>query len=107
MGLAPMANQSGNSDKKRFVRGGRSSVRCTLYMAALSASKHNPPLNAFYQRLLAKGKPKKLALIAVARKLLTILNQMAREDGRIWDAKVQDTQSAQETSKEKAAAHRR
>lgn len=80
VGVAPIINQSGNRDKKRRPRGGRSSVRKVLYMAALSASTHNEPLKAFYQRLLKKGKPKKLALIAVARKLLTILNDMARRD---------------------------
>lgn len=86
MGLAPMINQSGQSDKKRPVRGGRSSVRSTLYMAALSATQHNDQLKAFYTRLVGKGKPKKLALIAVARKLLTILNQMARPEGQVWGA---------------------
>lgn len=85
MGLAPMVHQSGNSDKKRAVRGGRSSVRSVLYMAALSATQHNEQLKAFYKRLVAKGKPKKLALIAVARKLLTILNQMARPEGQMWE----------------------
>jgi transposase len=84
VGVAPMANQSGKGDKKRYVRGGRTKARCILYMAALSASQHNPRLKTFYQRLLKKGKPKKLALIAVARKLLTILNDMARYD-RAWD----------------------
>lgn len=85
-GLAPFANQSGNSDKLRRARGGRSLVRKVLYMSALSASQHNPPLKAFYQRLLKKGKPKKLALVAVARKLLTMLNDMAKEDGQDWQA---------------------
>ncbi len=86
IGLAPMMNQSGHSDKKRPIRGGRSSVRCTLYMAALVATQHNDHLKAFYQRLVRQGKPKKLALIAVARKLLLILNQMARPAGQMWDA---------------------
>lgn len=84
VGVAPFANQSGDGDKKRRPRGGRTKARCILYMAALSASQHNPKLKAFYQRLLKKGKPKKVALIAVARKLLTILNDMARYD-RKWD----------------------
>ena len=86
IGLAPLINQSGQSDKKRPVRGGRSSVRSTLYMAALSATEHNDLLKTFYKRLVGKGKPKKLALIAVARKLLTILNQMARPEGQVWEA---------------------
>ena len=85
VGVAPFANQSGMGDKKRRPRGGRSNARCVLYMAALSASQHNPKLKAFYVRLLKKGKPKKVALIAVARKLLLILNDMARYD-RAWDA---------------------
>lgn len=84
VGLAPMSDQSGTKDKKRHPRGGRSACRCVLYMAALSASQHNPKLKAFYNKLLKKGKPKKVALIAVARKLLTILNEMARHD-RSWD----------------------
>ena len=85
IGVAPIANQSGASDKKRKPRGGRGNARSVLYMAALSASQHNPRLKAFYQRLLKKGKPKKVALIAVARKLLITLNEMARYD-RPWDA---------------------
>lgn len=84
IGVAPLANQSGKTDKKRKPRGGRSRVRSTLYMAALSATQHNPILKSFYQRLLKRGKPKKLALIAVARKLLTILNDMARYN-RPWE----------------------
>jgi len=84
VGVAPMANQSGTSDKKRSPRGGRTKARSILYMAALSASQHNSRLQAVYQRLLNKGKPPKVALIAVARKLLTILNDMARHD-RAWD----------------------
>ena len=55
-----------------------------LYMAAVSASVHNRTLRAFYRKLLAKGKPKKVALVAVARKLLLILNEMAKENGRLW-----------------------
>ena len=85
VGVAPFANQSGMGDKKRRPRGGRANARCVLYMAALSASQHNPKLKAFYVRLLKKGKPKKVALIAVARKLLLILNDMARYD-RAWNA---------------------
>ena len=85
VGVAPFANQSGTMDKTRRARGGRSAVRKILYMAAVSASVHNPTLRAFYRKLLAKGKPKKVALVAVARKLLLILNEMAKENGRLWD----------------------
>ena len=64
--------------------GGRATVRSTLYMGALVASRFNPVLRDFYQRLLKAGKPKKVALTACARKLLTILNTMART-GDHWD----------------------
>ena len=66
-----------------MIAGGRATARWALYMAALVASRHNPLLKAFYRRLLAAGKPKMLALIAVARKLLTTLNAMLR-DNRKW-----------------------
>ena len=104
MGLAPMTNQSGKLDKKRPVRGGRSSVRSTLYMAALSAIQHNDKLKAFYKRLVGKGKPKKLAVIAVARKLLTILNQMARPEGQVWNVNHGANRGGEN---KKAAVHRR
>ena len=83
VGVAPIINQSGNSNKKRSVRGGRVIVRRTLYMATLSATRHNPVIKRFYQRLLANGKPKKVALVACMRKLLTILNDMVRR-GEHW-----------------------
>lgn len=78
VGVAPMANQSGKLDKKRGVKGGRSQVRSVLYMAALVAARHNPVIKRFYNRLLRNGKLKKVALVACARKLLTILNDMVR-----------------------------
>jgi transposase len=78
VGVAPLVNQTGKSDKKRPVRGGRSQVRSVLYMAALVATRHNPLIGKFYQRLIGRGKPKKLALVACMRKLLTILNDMVR-----------------------------
>lgn len=78
VGVAPILNQTGKSDKKRPVRGGRSQVRCVLYMAALVATRRNPVIRDFYQRLLRRGKPKKVALVAATRKLLTILNDMVR-----------------------------
>jgi transposase len=83
VGVAPLANDSGERRGKRHIWGGRAKVRCTVYMAALVATKHNPVIKAFYERLLAAGKPKKVALVACIRKLLTILNAMLR-DGSIW-----------------------
>ena len=83
-GLAPLNNDSGNSRGKRTIWGGRSLVRCALYMATLSAVRFNPVIRAFYLRLLAAGKPKKVALTACAHKLLRILNAMART-GQPWD----------------------
>lgn len=77
-GVAPLAQQSGQRDKPRSVFGGRSGVRRVLYMAALVATRHNPQIRAFYRRLLARGKLKKVALVACMRKLLTILNMMVR-----------------------------
>jgi transposase len=82
-GLAPYTRQSGRWRGKSMIGGGRSTVRAATFMAALVASRHNPPLKAFYQRLLAAGKPKMVALIAVARKLLTTLNAILR-DNRPW-----------------------
>jgi transposase len=83
VGVAPLSRDSGTLRGRRFVQGGRASVRAVLYMAALVATKRNPTIAAFYQRLLASGKPKKLALVACMRKLLTILNTMART-GQRW-----------------------
>jgi transposase len=80
VGVAPIAKQSGDSDGKRRTRGGRSEVRRALYMAALSATRHNPVIRAFYLRLLQKGKPKKLALVACMRKLLLIAHDMVRNE---------------------------
>ena len=77
-GLAPWTRQSGRWKGKSFIGGGRASVRTALFMAALVAARHNPLLKAFHQRLIAAGKPKLVAIIAVARKLLTILNAMVR-----------------------------
>ena len=78
VGVAPLNRDSGKMRGKRTTWGGRAKVRCVLYMAALVASRRNPVLVAFYQRLISSGKAKKLALTAVMRKLLTILNAMAR-----------------------------
>lgn len=82
-GLAPFTRQSGQWRGKSFIGGGRSSVRCALFMGALVAKQHNPVLKAFFDRLVAAGKPKMVALIAVARKLLTILNAIIR-DNKPW-----------------------
>ena len=85
VGLAPFNRDSGSLRGKRTIRGGRRHIRATLYMAALVASRNNPVLSQFYQRLLKAGKPKKLALVAVMRKLLTILNAIMR-DRKPWIA---------------------
>jgi transposase len=82
-GLAPYTQRSGKWQGKSFIAGGRAGVRSALFMAALSARRFNPALKAFYQRLITKGKEKKIALIAVARKLLTILNAILR-DKKPW-----------------------
>ena len=84
VGVAPLNRDSGTLRGKRAIWGGRVHVRGTVYMAALSASRFNTPLKAFFQRLVAAGKPRKVALVAVARKLLTILNAMLR-DRSIWN----------------------
>jgi transposase len=78
-GLAPFTRQSGKWRGKSFIGGGRASVRTALFMAALTAMRWNPTLRAFHHRLRATGKPKMVALIAVARKLLTILNAILRD----------------------------
>lgn len=78
VGVAPLNRDSGLMRGKRTIFGGRASVRHVLYMAALVATRHNAVIRAFYQRLLAAGKPKKVALVACMRKLLTILNAIAR-----------------------------
>jgi transposase len=85
VGVAPLANDSGHRKGARHIWGGRAEVRSALYMATLSAQRYNPVIKAFYQRLLAAGKPKKVAMVACMRKLLTILNAMLR-DQAIWEA---------------------
>jgi transposase len=82
-GLAPFTRQSGQWRGKSFIAGGRTAVRAALFMGALVAKQHNPVLKAFFERLIAAGKPKMVALVAVARKLLTILNAIIR-DNRPW-----------------------
>lgn len=82
-GVAPINNDSGQSIGKRKTAGGRSGVRRTLYMATLVATRFNPRIKEYYQRLLAKGKVKKVALTAAMRKLLTILNALVSTD-QLW-----------------------
>jgi transposase len=82
-GLAPWTRQSGQWKGKSFIGGGRKTVRSALFVAAMVASRFNPVLQAFRAKLLAAGKPKIVALIAVARKLLTILNAIVR-DKKPW-----------------------
>jgi len=77
-GVAPFNRDSGTLRGRRTIWGGRAAVRATLYMSALVAVRHNPMLKAFYERLCAAGKAKKVALTACMRKLLTILNAMAK-----------------------------
>ena len=78
VGVAPYANDSGSSRGRRRIAGGRFEVRRALYMATLSAVRYNPPIREFYERLVAAGKLKKVALIACMRKLITHLNAIAR-----------------------------
>lgn len=78
VGVAPVNKDSGRRQKKRRVYGGRANVRSVLYMAALSASKHNPRIKMFYDHLIRMGKEKKVALTACMRKLLVILNAIIR-----------------------------
>jgi transposase len=85
VGVAPLNRDSGTMRGRRSVWGGRASVRAALYMAALAASRFNPVIAAYYQRLRAAGKPAKVALVACMRKLLTILNAIVR-DRRPWQA---------------------
>ena len=85
IGLAPVARDSGTLHGRRRISGGRGDVRAVLYMAAVTAVQFNPVLKAFYDRLLAANKAKKVALTAVMRKLLTILNAMVRNN-KPWNA---------------------
>lgn len=88
VGVAPFNRDSGRWRGRRMIGGGRHSVRAVLYMAALVAARRNPPLAQFYQRLRAHGKPAKVALVAVMRKLLTILNAMMKHERPWHDAAV-------------------
>jgi transposase len=83
---APFANESGDRKGYRSIRGGRDDVRQALFNCARVAIQHNPVANAFYQRLRARGKPHKVAIVATMRKLLTILNAMLKT-GNDWTCK--------------------
>ncbi len=85
VGVAPIANDSGTTRGRRRVQGGRFETRRVLYMATLTAAKHNPAICTFYQRLVAAGKLPKVALVACMRKLLTTLNAMVRTN-KPWDS---------------------
>jgi transposase len=84
VGVSPYNRDSGKTKGKRFIFGGRAAVRAVLYMAALSATRWNPVISQFYNRLIAAGKESKVALTACMRRLLTILNAMVRT-GQPWD----------------------
>jgi len=84
IGVAPINKDSGSYQGKRYIRGGRSQIRTVMYMAMMSAMQCNPVFKKKYQELVAKGKPKKVAIIACVRKMIVILNSMVR-DGNSWD----------------------
>jgi len=90
VGVAPLNRDSGKSSRQRRTSGGRSYVRRVLYMATLVATQFNSKIKAFYQRLLASGKPKKVALVAAMRKLLTILNTLIKKD-ELWNTEPNKT----------------
>lgn len=89
-GVAPLNRDSGKFSGHRIVWGGRAAVRAALYMAVISAVRHNPIIAAFYQRLKARGKASKVALVACMRKLLVILNTMLKEQ-QVWQPKLPKT----------------
>lgn len=84
VGLAPINRDSGKMRGRRTIWAGRGSIRATLYMSTLSATRFNPVIKTFYQRLIASGKARKVALVACMRKFLTIINAMVR-DGLPWN----------------------
>ena len=86
VGLAPIADDSGDRTGSRSIRGGRAGLRTGIYMAAVAAVKSNPALKAFYDRLVAAGKLPKVALTAVMRKLIVLANTLIRQD-RLWQPK--------------------
>lgn len=86
-GVAPLADDSGKHRGKRFIWGGRADVRAVLYMAAVSAIRHNPVIKAFAERLTQAGKPAKVVIVACMRKLLTIMNTMIKNNAP-WNPKI-------------------
>ena len=82
-GVAPMTRQSGQWRGKAFIQGGRKSVRDALYMPALVAARFNPDLKAKYQAMIAAGKPAKIAITALMRKLIELANTLIKQD-RKW-----------------------
>jgi len=97
VGVAPLNNDSGKFKGKRTTWGGRANVRSALYMATLSAARWDPTIKTFYQRLLAAGKPPKLALTACMHKLLTIINAVIKS-GVPWQASYPHSTQAQKTA---------
>jgi transposase len=87
-GVAPLNRDSGQQRGSRHIWGGRAQLRSKLYMATLAAIRSNPVIKAFYQRLIASNKPKKVAIVACMRKLLTIINVMVREN-KLWNVPAQ------------------
>ena len=94
VGVAPFNRDSGTMRGRRTVWGGRARVRASLYMGALTASRWNPVIRDFYQRLLAAGKPTKVALTACMRKLLVILNSILRHRSPWYDLTVKVTDNS-------------
>jgi transposase len=90
VGVAPMSDDSGTMKGKRRILGGRSRIRAVLYMATMSATRHNPVIRAYYNRLIARGKAKQVAMVACMRKLLVILNSMMRTKTR-WQVNITPT----------------
>jgi transposase len=80
VGLAPFSKDSGRKTGQRRIRAGRAAPRTALYLAAMNGARFNPVLKEMYSRLITAGKPPKVALVAIARKLLTILNAMVRDE---------------------------
>lgn len=87
VGVAPMNRESGAYKGKRRIRGGRARIRTVLFMAMMSTIQSNPKFKREYQALVAKGKPKKVAIVACMRKMITILNTMVKK-GEVWDEKL-------------------
>jgi transposase len=90
VGVAPCVRQSGQWQGQRFCSGGRGAVRTMLYMAAFSAIKHNPAIRQFYTRLIERGKPFKVAMVACMRKLLSIMNTLVKKKEKWTDKMLQN-----------------